>query len=64
MEIAPKSLSGQLKEGGRLVGIMGGAPAGKAMRFYATGSEVSGRSIFDAAGPVLPGFAAPPAFVF
>jgi hypothetical protein len=26
--------------------------------------DVSGRALFDAAAPLLPGFATPPAFVF
>ena len=63
-EIALKALSGQLKPGGRLVGIAGRSPAGKAMLYRAVGQDVSGRPIFDAAAPLLPGFVAPPAFVF
>jgi hypothetical protein len=34
------------------------------MLYRAVGGEVSGWPIFDAAAPLLPGFAAPPAFVF
>jgi protein-L-isoaspartate(D-aspartate) O-methyltransferase len=63
-EVAPKRLLAELKPGGRLVGILGRGPAGKAMLYRSVGGEVSGRPIFDAAGHVLPGFAAPPAFVF
>jgi protein-L-isoaspartate(D-aspartate) O-methyltransferase len=63
-EITPKALLQQLKPGGRLLGIFGRSPAGKAMRYRATGAEVSGRPIFDAAAPLLPGFVAPPEFVF
>jgi protein-L-isoaspartate(D-aspartate) O-methyltransferase len=63
-EMLPKALSNQLKEGGRLVGIEGRAPATRAMLYRRTGGEVSGWPIFDAGAPILPGFAAPPAFVF
>jgi len=62
-EEIPQALFSQLGEGGRLVGIVGRGPATKAMLFRSVG-EVSGRPIFDAAGPRLPGFARPAAFVF
>jgi len=62
-EAAPATLLGQLRDGGRLCGVMRGA-AGKAMLYRSTGGVVSGRPIFDAAAPLLPGFAQPPAFVF
>jgi protein-L-isoaspartate(D-aspartate) O-methyltransferase len=63
-EIAPKALLRQLKPGGRLVGVLGRGPLGKAMLYRSLGGESGGRPIFDAAAPLLPGFAAPPAFVF
>jgi protein-L-isoaspartate(D-aspartate) O-methyltransferase len=63
-EIAPKALLRQLKPGGRLVGVLGRGPASKAMLYCSIGGESGGRAIFDAAAPLLPGFAAPPAFVF
>jgi protein-L-isoaspartate(D-aspartate) O-methyltransferase len=63
-EIEPMVLCHQLKDGGRLVTVKGRAPAGKAMLYRAFGQDVSGRPIFDAAAPLLPGFAAPAAFVF
>jgi protein-L-isoaspartate(D-aspartate) O-methyltransferase len=63
-EVVPKELLPQLKDGGRLVGVLGRAPAGKAMLYYSDAGDISGRPIFDAAAPVLPGFVAPPAFVF
>jgi protein-L-isoaspartate(D-aspartate) O-methyltransferase len=63
-EIAPKALLRQLKPGGRLVGVLGRGPVGKAMLYCAIGEECCGRPIFDAAAPLLPGFTAPPAFVF
>ena len=63
-EIVPDALCRQLKDGGRLVAVVGGAPAGRAMLYRSVAGDVSGRPIFDAAAPLLPGFAAPPAFVF
>ena len=65
VEIVPEALCAQLKDGGRLVCVLrnpGGA--GKAMLYRSAGDNVSGRPIFDAAAPLLPGFATPPAFVF
>jgi protein-L-isoaspartate(D-aspartate) O-methyltransferase len=63
-EVVPGRLLRQLAEGGRLVGIVGRAPASKAVLYLAAGGQVSGLPIFDAGAPPLPGFAAPPAFVF
>jgi protein-L-isoaspartate(D-aspartate) O-methyltransferase len=63
-EIVPDALCRQLKDGGRLVAVVGGAPGGRAMLYRLVVGDVSGRPIFDAAAPLLPGFAAPPAFVF
>ena len=63
-EVMTERLLRQLKEGGRLVGIVGRAPASKAMRYLAAGGQASALPIFDAAAPALPGFAQPPAFVF
>jgi protein-L-isoaspartate(D-aspartate) O-methyltransferase len=64
VDAAPKTLLRQLKDGGRLVGVVGRYPSGKAMLFRSIGGEVSGRPIFDAGAPLLPGFAQTPAFVF
>jgi protein-L-isoaspartate(D-aspartate) O-methyltransferase len=65
IEVAPRALMRQLKEGGRLVGIEGRAP-GKAMLYSreAGAGEIGGRPIFDADAALLPGFARPAAFVF
>ena len=63
-EIAPDALCRQLKDGGRLVAVVGRAPTGRAMVYRAVGADVSGWPVFDAAAPLLPGFAAPAAFVF
>jgi protein-L-isoaspartate(D-aspartate) O-methyltransferase len=63
-EVVPRTLLAQLKNGGRLVGITGAGPDGKAVVYRAVNDNVSSRPIFDAVGPVLPGFVAPAAFVF
>ena len=63
-EVVPDRLLRQLAEGGRLVGVIGRAPASKAVLYLAAGGQASALPIFDAAAPPLPGFAEPPAFVF
>ena len=63
-EIAPDALCRQLKDGGRLVAVVGRAPTGRAMVYRVVGGDVSGWPVFDAGAPLLPGFAAPAAFVF
>lgn len=63
-EVAPEALCRQLKDGGRLVAVVGRAPASRAMLYRAVKGDVSGWPIFDAAAPLLPGFAAPAEFVF
>lgn len=63
-EIVPETLGRQLKPNGLLLGIFGRAPTGKAMIYRPAEGQLVGRPIFDAAARVLPGFVAPPAFVF
>jgi protein-L-isoaspartate(D-aspartate) O-methyltransferase len=63
-EIIPHALCRQLKDRGRLVGVLGAPPVGKAMRYLHEHGEFSGRPVFDAAVPLLPGFVKPPTFVF
>ena len=64
IEIAPQALFRQLKDGGRLVAVKGGAPGGHATLYRSVGGDISGWPVFDAAAPLLPGFAAPAEFVF
>ncbi len=63
-EILPDALGRQLKPGGRLVGVYGRPPAAKGTISHMIEGHLVGRPIFDAAAWLLPGFAAPPAFVF
>jgi protein-L-isoaspartate(D-aspartate) O-methyltransferase len=63
-EIAPEQLGRQLKPDGRLVCVLGRTRPGKAMVYRMVEGGVSGRPIFDAAAPVVPGFVAPLSFVF
>jgi len=63
-EVIPSALLSQLKNGGRMVCVMGRGPSGKAMFYRQIDDDFSGRPVFDAAAPVLPGFSQPPAFVF
>jgi protein-L-isoaspartate(D-aspartate) O-methyltransferase len=64
IEVAPEALGRQLKPTGRLAAVFGRGPAAKAMIYRLIEGQLVGRPIFDAAAPLLPGFAAPPAFVF
>ena len=63
-EIAPEVLGRQLKPEGRMACVLGRAQAGKAMIYRMIEGHLVGRPIFDAAAPLLPGFAATPTFVF
>jgi protein-L-isoaspartate(D-aspartate) O-methyltransferase len=63
-EVVPETLFRQLKDGGRLACVLGRSPGAKAMLYLSFAGDISGRPVFDASAPVLPGFAAPPAFVF
>ena len=63
-EIVPQELHDQLKSGGRLACVLRQGPAGRAMLFRSLEGELSGRPIFDAAAPLLPGFQHIPEFVF
>jgi protein-L-isoaspartate(D-aspartate) O-methyltransferase len=63
-EVVPQALCAQLKDGGRLVCVLGSGPSAKAMLYRRSGEDVGGRPVFDAAAPLLPGFAKVPVFAF
>lgn len=63
-EIEPRTLFGQLADGGRLIAAFGRPPGGRAILYRSIAGNVSGWPVFDAAAHVLPGFVAAPQFVF
>ena len=62
----PQAVVDQLVDGGRMATILAGAPGamGSAQLFVKDGGVASGRPLFDAGTPPLPGFAPPPRFTF
>lgn len=62
----PQALLDQLAEGGRLAVTLSGATGamGVAQIFVKDGGVTSGRPLFEAGTPLLPGFASPPRFTF
>lgn len=60
----PAALADQLAEGGRLVGVIDKGGAGQAILMTRRHGVLSRRVLFDAATPLLPGFAPQPTFVF
>jgi protein-L-isoaspartate(D-aspartate) O-methyltransferase len=62
----PAQILDQLAEGGRLGTVIGGTTGtlGVAHLMVKEGGVTSGRPLFDAGTPLLPGFAAPPRFTF
>jgi protein-L-isoaspartate(D-aspartate) O-methyltransferase len=64
VEVTPDGLFGQLKEGGRLVGVSAESRPSRAMIVTRTHGEFGHRPLFDAAAPVLPGLERAAAFVF
>lgn len=60
----PAGLLAQVKEGGRLIAVVGHGGAGRATVFSKVAGQVSQRVAFNAAVPPLPGFKAAPRFVF
>ncbi|TCT02449.1 protein-L-isoaspartate O-methyltransferase family protein [Aquabacter spiritensis] len=64
VDIVPPALLAQLKDGGRLVTVVGRGGAGRAAVFSRAGEAISERVVFNAAIPLLPGFEALPRFTF
>jgi protein-L-isoaspartate(D-aspartate) O-methyltransferase len=62
----PPAILEQLGEGGRMGTIVAGPPGGlgSAQLFVKVGGVASGRPLFDAGTPALPGFAPAPRFTF
>ena len=63
-EVTPDRLYGQLKDGGRLVGVFAQSKPPRAMIVTRSHGDFGNRVLFDASAPVLPGLERRPAFVF
>ncbi|MET4804690.1 protein-L-isoaspartate O-methyltransferase [Bradyrhizobium sp. LB11.1] len=63
-EVTPDRLFGQLREGGRLVGVSAESMPSRAVIVTRSHGEFGYRPLFDAAAPVLPGLERAAAFVF
>jgi len=63
-EIIPERLQGQLREGGRLVGVFAMTQPARACVVTRSRGDFGSRALFDATAPVLPGLERLPAFVF
>jgi protein-L-isoaspartate(D-aspartate) O-methyltransferase len=63
-EVLPEVYTRQLNPDGRLACVYGRPPATQAMIFRLIEGRLVGRPVFDASARLLPGFVAPPAFVF
>jgi protein-L-isoaspartate(D-aspartate) O-methyltransferase len=60
----PKGLIEQLKDGGRLAGVVSDHTFGQGAQWRRLGASFDARPIFDAGVPRLPGFERKPQFVF
>lgn len=58
------ALLDQLKDGGKLIAIVGRGATGVATVWQRSGSTFGSRTVFDASADVLPGFEKTPAFAF
>ena len=63
-EILPERLFGQLREGGRLVGVFATSKPPRATIVTRSHGDFGHRGLFDATVPVLPGLQRRPEFVF
>jgi protein-L-isoaspartate(D-aspartate) O-methyltransferase len=63
-EVVPETLCGQLRDGGRLLGVFAATRPPRATIVTRSHGDFGHRSLFDASAPVLPGLERVPAFVF
>jgi protein-L-isoaspartate(D-aspartate) O-methyltransferase len=63
-EVVPDKLYGQMKEGGRLLGVFATMRPPRAMIVRRSHGDFGIRPLFDATAPVLPGLERAPEFVF
>ncbi|PKP84109.1 MAG: protein-L-isoaspartate O-methyltransferase [Alphaproteobacteria bacterium HGW-Alphaproteobacteria-2] len=64
VEQVPQAILDQVKEGGRIAAVFMQGKLGAVRIGHKSGGHLAWRFAFNAAAPVLPGFAAAPAFVF
>ncbi len=64
VEVMPDAILGQLAPAGRLVAVVRERGVGRATLWRRLGDGIARRTLFDAAVPLLPGFARAPQFVF
>ena len=64
VEAVDPRLLDQLKEGGRMVGVLASGSFGRAQMWRRSSEGIDTRPDFDAAAPPIPGFARPAGFVF
>lgn len=64
VEALPEALTGQLANGGRLVGVILEGGISSASLYLMQGETLSRRVLFEAGAKLLPGFEAPPEFTF
>lgn len=64
VEAVPQALTDQLRDGGRLVAVVGTGNAAQAHLFVRTGNDISSRPVFNSSIKPLPGFELAPEFVF
>ncbi|MEX0839266.1 MAG: protein-L-isoaspartate O-methyltransferase [Parvibaculum sp.] len=62
--VVPDGFKAQLKDGGRIVAVLGDGVSGRARIFVRAGDTLSGRDAFDANIQPLPGFERVKSFVF
>jgi protein-L-isoaspartate(D-aspartate) O-methyltransferase len=63
-EIVPETLCGQLRDGGRLLGVFAATRPPRATIVTRSHGDFGHRTLFDASATVLPGLERVPAFVF
>lgn len=64
VEEVPQALFRQLKDGGRLLCVLGAGPGARAMVYRRSGNDIGALRVFDAAAALLPGFVKPREFAF
>ncbi|MEZ5870320.1 MAG: protein-L-isoaspartate O-methyltransferase [Nitratireductor sp.] len=64
VDMVPEKILDQIKDGGRLVAVVGQGNAGVARLWTRNGSSVSSRRLFNCAVAPMPGFAKAPEFQF